>query len=383
MRFGSARSDTWGAAIAVESAGDGVNIGAATCAARSLPAPIAPGRGRRSCQCSGAEPVRSARRPPRPRGDACAPPRVPRSPVCAGSGVHEAASRVLGVDVAAAAAAAADAACGCDSVVYTAAAFDAGYEPVALRFKTPPTYATGTNGSWCLVAIGNSATAAAFARAPGGWRVAAAGDRSGRKAAKVAKILAHYFFPDAARTLFVDHKLTLAAHPLELLDRLLRAADVGGFAHPCAAGPRPRGCPPGSGDWLEAEVAAVLASNRTGTPAALLAQVARYASLPRGLYLDAAVLARTRAAAPLECAWANEFLRVDSGDRDQPALAIALGASPDARAYTSSGVPPPACKPLCHWSFSPTDVAAKTGKAAGDRRFTRAQSEGLLWDDPP
>jgi hypothetical protein len=97
------------------------------------------------------------------------------------------------------------------------------------------------------------------------------------------------------------------------------------------------------------------------------------------LYWDAAVVARRgAAAAALDCAWAREFLRDDASDRDQPALAYALAQFPASAFFSSSGAPPPACKPRCHWTYSPDDVAAKTGKVDGDRRFHRAQREGLV-----
>jgi len=271
VRFGSSRGGgRWGAAVATRLAGDGVNAGAATCRRGALPADGAKPGARRSCECAGAGPTRA----PRPRWLRAAPRcDVPAPRVDAA--LRALAERHVGpLDAAVAATAAA--ACGCAVVVYTTLFFGEGYAPVPLRFKTPPTYDVGDDDPpWCLVAVANAASAKALrGDDAGGWRVAAvAAAAAGRKASKVAKVLAHLFFPGADRTLFVDHKLTLAAHPLELLARLLPrgAAPIalGAFEHPCAVErPREAACPGagGAGDpraaWLFAEAAAVLAQNR-------------------------------------------------------------------------------------------------------------------------
>lgn len=266
-----------------------------------------------------------------------------------------------------------------------------------LEHKTPPTYDGGFGATRpCLVAVTNEATAAAFRRGPlGPWRVVAVSGAAGRRASKLPKVLPHVFFPDASRALFVDHKLTLRAHPLELLEALLpdAGAGLGVFAHPCAVdAPRPGLCPGlGAGDapagsdaktrWLYDEVAAVRAGNRTDDVMQLDRQISRYraARIDVARFVDAAVVAsaNTPAAAALGCAWARELLRDDASDRDQLAFA-AVSRAHVAAIRAASGAPPPACKPRCHWAFSSEDVAAKTGKSERDRRFQRARRAGLV-----
>ena len=61
VRLGWARRDLWGPPVATRLASDGVNHGATTCAEARVPAPGGGSlaRGRRSCQCTNAEPLRA------------------------------------------------------------------------------------------------------------------------------------------------------------------------------------------------------------------------------------------------------------------------------------------------------------------------------------
>ena len=395
VRLGWARRDLWGPPVATRLASDGVNHGATTCAEARVPAPGGGSlaRGRRSCQCTNAEPLRAVTSAWTARKNTVCTP--PAAAVC-DADVRRRAGRHL-LDLNGAVRATAAAACGCDVVVFTTAFYEAGFFPVPLAHKIPPIYDGGFAAKApCLVAVVNEATAAAFRReGHSPWRVVAVQGAAGRRAAKIPKLLPHVFFPAAGQTLFVDHKLTLQAHPLELIARLLpdEHAAVGAFAHPCAVDrPRPGlcaglgtgGAPPGADArtrWLYDEGHAVLVGNRTADPAALKRQFARFRrdGVVIAHFVDAAIVAATRspAAAALGCAWAREFLRDDASDRDQLAFAAISGAHEDA-IRTATGASPPGCRPFCHWSFSMDDVAAKTGKSVRDRRFQRARREGLI-----
>ena len=279
VRLGWARRDLWGPPVATRLASDGVNHGATTCAEARVPAPgvTSRARGRRSCQCTNAEPLRAVTAAWTARKNTVCTP--PDATVCDADVRQKAAQHLL--DLKGAVRATAAAACGCDVVVFTTAFYEAGFFPVPLAHKIPPIYDGGFAAKApCLVAVVNEATAAAFRReGHSPWRVVAVQGTAGRRAAKIPKLLPHIFFPEAGQTLFVDHKLTLHAHPLELIARLLpdERAAVGAFAHPCAVDmPRPGLCagfgagaaPPGADartSWLYDEGHAVLVGNRTAT----------------------------------------------------------------------------------------------------------------------
>jgi hypothetical protein len=150
---------------------------------------------------------------------------------------------------------------GCDVVAYTTLVYPAG-----VRFPHPstrlgPGAANGTAGV-CYVLVAGAASAASLREhcdvAP--WRVVAldadAAGRGDRRASRRVKLLPLEFFANARYLLFVDWKLVLKQHPLDLV----RSALGGGFGfaafrHPCtAAYTRPRVSPcsarrPGEAWW--------------------------------------------------------------------------------------------------------------------------------------
>ena len=159
VRLGWARRDLWGPPVATRLASDGVNHGATICAEARVPAPRGGSlaRGRRSCQCINAEPLRAVTAAWTARKHTvCTPPAVA---VC-DDDVRRRAGRHLR-DLNSAVRATAAAACGCDVVVFTTAFYEADFFPVPLAHKIPPTYDGGFAAKApCLVAVVNEATAA-------------------------------------------------------------------------------------------------------------------------------------------------------------------------------------------------------------------------------
>ncbi|KAH8068583.1 GTPase [Aureococcus anophagefferens] len=162
---------------------------------------------------------------------------------------------------------------GCDVVAYTTLVYPAG-----VRFPHPstrlgPGAANGTAGV-CYVLVAGAASAASLR--------------------EHCDLLPLEFFANARYLLFVDWKLVLKQHPLDLV----RSALGGGFGfaafrHPCtAAYTRPRVSPcsarrPGEAWW---RTEARLVEAKTADVAALRAQVSRYAAGGLGYYADGAVL---------------------------------------------------------------------------------------------
>ncbi|KAH8046135.1 GTPase [Aureococcus anophagefferens] len=296
---------------------------------------------------------------------------------------------------------------GCDVVAYTTLVYPAG-----VRFPHPstrlgPGAANGTAGV-CYVLVAGAASAASLREhcdvAP--WRVVAldadAAGRGDRRASRRVKLLPLEFFANARYLLFVDWKLVLKQHPLDLV----RSALGGGFGfaafrHPCtAAYTRPRVSPcsarrPGEAWW---RTEARLVEAKTADVAALRAQVARYETAGGlGYYADGAVLlwdAHHPVAATLSCAWWAEYDRDDSSDRDQLAFARAVTAV----------LPPPAsegalfaastkaegvflisegggatCGDLCHqYERGSRTVASAGARRAGRAARRRARDDATL-----
>lgn len=281
----------------------------------------------------------------------------------------------------------------CEVVVYTTLAYPAG-----VRLPDPSTRlgkgaANGTAGV-CYLIVAGSASAAYLGKycklTP--WRIVALDDVAvekggGRRSSRLLKLLPLQFFSGARYIVFVDWKLALQRHPLDLIRRTLGSSSDGfGFAafkHPCTTTTYAetsigravcKGHRKGE-NWWRSEARIVMQRKLTNSPEALKAQVARYesSSVPLSYYIDGAILVwdvHHPAAAAVSCAWWAEYDRADSSDRDQFAFASAIMTvlpPPPGSATNDRGLFPAStrangifliheggfkrCGQLCHWYY--------------------------------
>ena len=116
---------------------------------------------------------------------------------------------------------------GCQVVVYTTLFYGAGVRFPHPRGRLGPEAYNGTAGE-CYLIVAGAASAASLREhcdvSP--WRVVEMGAsvHGGRRASRTLKLLPHRYFT-ARYVVFLDWKLSLRQHPLDLVDRTLRSGD--------------------------------------------------------------------------------------------------------------------------------------------------------------
>ena len=116
---------------------------------------------------------------------------------------------------------------GCQVVVYTTLFYGAGVRFPHPRGRLGPEAYNGTAGE-CYLIVAGAASAASLREhcdvSP--WRIVEMGGKGvGRRASRTLKLLPGDYFTGVRYLVFLDWKLSLRQHPLDLVDRTLRSGD--------------------------------------------------------------------------------------------------------------------------------------------------------------